>query len=365
MTKPKILVPRRTVLKGIAAGAAASTIATPAFAVPETVKIGLVGPKTGPLALFFEEMSYAVEHALKATNNSIKINGTVHPLEIITKDSQSNPNRASEVAQDLILKDKVHIVSTFATPETVNPVADQCELNGMPCVSNDDPIESFFFGRHGDPKKGFEWTYNFFFTGSGLLKTLMAGWARLPSNKTIGVLWANDDDGRIFAQVMTPEMKKAGFTVVDPGRFDLPANNFSPEIDAFKSNKAELIFAVIPGPDFTVFFNQAAQQGFKPKVIGAGKVDEFPEGVYPYGERAANFMTEVWWSKYHPYSSGLTNQSSIDFAEEYEKTANKQSSMALGFRHSLLEVAIDALKRTQKLDSPESIRDALRDTDYK
>jgi branched-chain amino acid transport system substrate-binding protein len=76
-------------------------------------------------------------------------------------------------------------------------------------------------------------------------------------------------------------------------------------------------------------------------------------------------MTEVWWSKYHPYSSGLTNQSSIDFAEEYEKTANKQSSMALGFRHSLLEVAIDALKRTQKLDSPESIRDALRDTDYK
>lgn len=360
----KILVPRRAVLKGIAAGAAATTIARPAFAVPETIKIGLVGPKTGPLALFFEEMSWAVQHALKVTDNSIKINGTVHPLEIITKDSQSNPNRAAEVAQDLILKDKVHIVSTFATPETVNPVADQCELNGMPCVSNDDPIESFFFGRHGDPKKGFEWTYNFFFTGSGILGTLMGGWARLPTNKTIGVLWANDDDGRIFAQVMTPEMIKAGFKVVDPGRFDLPANNFSPEIDAFKSNGVELVFAVIPGPDFTVFFNQAAQQGFKPKVVSAGKVDEFPQGVYPYGDRAINFLTEVWWSRHHPYSSGLSKQSSAELADQYENEANQQASMGLGFRHSLLEVAIDALKRTQKLDDPGSIRDALRDTDY-
>ncbi len=131
---------RRTVLKGLATGAAA-TIARPAFAVPETVKIGLVGPKTGQLALFYEEMSFAIGHALKSMNNSIKINGTVHPLEIVVKDSQSSPNRASEVAQELILKDQVHIVTAFATPETVNPVSDQCELNGMPCVTNDAPLE--------------------------------------------------------------------------------------------------------------------------------------------------------------------------------------------------------------------------------
>ena len=39
--------------------------------------------------------------------------------------------------------------------------------------------------------------------------------------------------------------------------------------------------------------------------------------------------------------------------------------MALGFRHSLIEVAVDTLKRSQKIDDPESIRDALRATDYK
>ncbi len=364
MAKQSLLVPRRTVLKGLAAGTAAATIARPAFAVPETVKIGLVGPATGPLALFNVEMSYAVELAKKVLNNSIKINGTVHPLEFVFKDSQSNPNRAAEVAQDLILRDKVHLVTTHATPETVNPVADQCEINGMPCLSNDDPLESFFFGRKGDPKKGFEWTYNFSFSGGGVQRAVMASWQRVATNKTVGVLWANDDDGRIFAQVMTPVLGEAGFKVIDPGRFDLPANNFTPEIDAFKSANAELAFAVIPGTDFTVYFNQAAQQGFQPKVVTAGKVDEFPEGVYPYGDRAINFTTEVTWSKFHPYSSGLTGQSSMEYAEQYEKANNRQASMGNGFRHSLTEVAIDTLKRTQKLDDPASIRDALRDTNY-
>ena len=364
MVQSPRLILRRSVLRQLAAGTAAATIARPAFSAPQTVKIGLVAPQTGPLALFNEEMAWALEHARKVLNNSIKINGTVHPLQFIVKDSQSNPNRAAEVAQDLIFKDKVHLVTTFATPETVNPVADQCELNGMPCVSTDDPLESYFFGRHGDLKKGFEWTCNFFFSGGGLLHAQMAGWSRISSNKILGVLWANDDDGRTFAKVMPPELAANGFKVIDPGRFDLPANNFSPEIAVFKAANVELVSTVIPSADFTVFLNQAAQQGLKLKTVTAGKVAEFPQGVYPYGDRAINMLIEVWWSKFHPYASGLIGQSSMEYATEYEKSTDKQASMGLGFRHSLIEVAIDTLKRSQKLDDPASIRDALRATDY-
>jgi branched-chain amino acid transport system substrate-binding protein len=361
-------VSRRKVLKGAAISglAAASTPALfrPAIAVPETVKIGLVGPRTGFLALFYEEMSWAIEHAKKSTGNSITINGTKHPLEIVAKDSQSNPNRASSVTQELILSDKVHIVTAFATPETVNPVSDQCEINGMPCVSNDDPLESYFFGRKGDPKKGFEWTYNFFFNGASAIGVNLKTWARVKTNKKLGVMWANDDDGRVFEHVMPPVINGAGFTIIDPGRFDLPVSDCTPEITKFKSEGAEIVFTVIPGPNFTVFWNQCAQQGFKPKVVTAGKVSEFPQGMYPFGDRAINMVTEVWWSRFHPYSSSLTKQSSAELADAYEKDTNQQASMGLGFRHSLLEVPIAALKMTQKLDDPASIRDAVRDNAF-
>ena len=33
----------------------------------------------------------------------------------------------------------------------------------------------------------------------------MARLVKVPTNKILGVLWANDDDGRIFAKVMPPE----------------------------------------------------------------------------------------------------------------------------------------------------------------
>jgi branched-chain amino acid transport system substrate-binding protein len=361
-------VSRRKVLKGVTAtGLAAAAIPAvfrPAIAVPEKVKIGLVGPKTGALALFYEEMSWAIEHATKAMDNSITINGTKHPLEIVVKDSQSNPNRASQVTQELILNDRVHIVTAFATPETVNPVADQCEINGTPCVTNDDPLESYFFGRKGDPKKPFEWTYNFFFNGQQAIGSGLAVWSRVKTNRNLGVLWANDDDGRVFAQVMPPPIKEAGFNIIDPGRFDLPSSDYTPEISRFKSENVEIVFTVIPGPDFTIFWNQCAQQGFRPKIVAAGKVGEFPQGVYPYGVRAINFATEVWWSRFHPYSSSLTKQSSSELADAYENEAKQQASMGLGFRYSLLEVPIAALKLTQKLDDAASIRDAVRDNAF-
>ena len=86
-------------------------------------------------------MPWTLDQIKAATGGQIDVGGTKHPLEIIVRDSQSNPNRAAEVAKGLILQDKVDLVTTFATPETVNPVADQCEVSGVPCLSNDCPLE--------------------------------------------------------------------------------------------------------------------------------------------------------------------------------------------------------------------------------
>jgi branched-chain amino acid transport system substrate-binding protein len=356
---------RRQVLQGIGASAVALTVGRPAFAVPQTIKIGLVQPQTGPLAFFSEQMPFVLGQIKKATGGSIKINGTNHPYEVIIKDSQSNPNRAAEVAQDLILNDKVNLVTAYATPETVNPVADQCELNAVPCVSNDAPLEPYFFGRKGDPKKGFEWTYHFFFNADNLSDTYVAFWKRISTDKVAGGLWPNDSDGVPFSHLFTAKLTAAGYKTVDPGRFDLPSGNYNTQIAAFKSAGVEIACGVLPPPEFTAFWQAAAQQGFRPKAVSIAKATEFAPTVIPLGDRGQGLSVEVWWSPFHPYSSGLTGMSSKELGDSYEAAANKQWSMSLGFRHSLFEVAFDALKRTQTLDKAESIRDAVRDTNYK
>ena len=89
--------------KLIAAGA--GFIAAPAILrhahAQEVFKIGKVGPVTGPIAGFGEATSWTIAQ-LKDVMAKLPVQ-----VEIIEKDSQSNPNRAAEVATELIEKDGV------------------------------------------------------------------------------------------------------------------------------------------------------------------------------------------------------------------------------------------------------------------
>lgn len=89
----------------------------------------------------------------------------------------------------------------------------------------------------------------------------------------------------------------------------------------------------------------------------------FPAAVEALGERAAGLSTEVWWSQHHPFKSGLTGQTAQEFCDAYTEASGKQWTQPIGFKHANLEVAIDVLKRTKKLE-PAAIRDAIVATDY-
>jgi len=145
---------RRQALKALGGGAAAAVgmLYAPWVHANTTIKIGYVAPQTGPLAVFAEPDPWTLSEMKKLLANGLKAGGKTYAVEIIYKDSQSNSNRAAEVTADLITKDQVDIVVAGCTPETTNPVADQCELNGVPCVTNDTPWQPHFFGRGGDPK---------------------------------------------------------------------------------------------------------------------------------------------------------------------------------------------------------------------
>lgn len=358
---------RRRVIQTMAAtgATAAMGLRAPAIAATDTIKIGFVVPQTGPLAFFSEHVPFVLEQVKKTFGSQIAAAGGKVPFEIIVKDSQSSAGRASEVAGELILKDRVAVLLATSTPETTNPVADQAELNGVPCITTDTPWEPHFFGRHGDPKTGFKWTNHFFF-GAGQLTTTYAGiWGRFNTNKRIGALWPNDGDGNAVSGLFPKAFEAAGFTVVDPGRFDMPVGSFAAQIAAFKSKDVEIINGVMPPPEFATFWAEAGQQGFKPKVVSVGKATEFPPAIAPLGERAMGLTVPVFWSPDFPYVSGMTGQSARELAKEYEAASGRQWSMTLGFKHALFEVVFDVLRRVADPRSPDSIRDAIRQTKYK
>ncbi|RQS60971.1 ABC transporter substrate-binding protein [Burkholderia sp. Bp8963] len=330
-----------------------------------TLKIGYVSPQTGPLAPFGEADRFTIQQMQAALKNGIAIGGKTFPVSILVKDSQSNPNRAGEVASDLILKDKVDIMLVSGTPETANPVCDACELNETPCVSTVVPWQPWFFGRKGDPKKGFRFTYHFFWGLEDVIAVYTGMWQAVQTNKAVGGLFPNDGDGNAWGDPklgFPPVLAQKGFTLKDPGRFQSMTQDFSAQIAAFRQANTQIVTGVVIPPDAKNFLVQARQQGFRPKVISIGKALLFPTSIEALGDLGNGLSTEVWWSPSHPFKSSLTGQPARALADAYEQSTGKQWTQPIGFAHALFEIAVDALKRAKDLDSNESVRDAIAAT---
>ncbi|HEU5018430.1 MAG TPA: ABC transporter substrate-binding protein [Pseudolabrys sp.] len=353
----KTSISRRAMVKaGMGAIAAPAILrVAPALGASDTIRVGHVSPKTGPLAGFGEADAFILDQVRGILKKGIAAGGKTYNVEIVSKDSQSSASRASEVASDLILGDKVHLIIASAAPDTTNPVADQAEVNEVPCITTNCPWQPYFFGRQGDPKKGFTWTYHFFWGLEDVIASYLPMWAEVPTNKVVGGLFPNDADGNAWGDPqhgLPPALIKAGYKLHDPGRYQVMNNDFTSQISAFKAAGAEMVVGNMIPPDFATFWSQAAQQGFHPKIVTIGKALLFPSAVQSLGARGDGLSSEIWWTPNFPFKSGLTGQSARQLTDAYVKATSRPWTQPIGYQHALFEVAVDVLKRAKNpLDS--------------
>jgi branched-chain amino acid transport system substrate-binding protein len=361
---PILPVTRRRVIQAGSALAASAALGMPAIAADKPFKIGYVSPQTGPLAPFGEADSFVLATVREQFKGGIAIGGKTVPVEITVKDSQSNPNRAAEVAADLI-NAQVDLMLVASTPETTNPVSDQCEVNEVPCVSTVAPWQPWFFARGGKPETGFKYTYHFFWGLEDVIAVFTNMWGQVPTDKIVGGLFPNDGDGNAWGDKklgFPPVLDQKGYKLIDPGRFQNLSDNFSAQINAFKQGKVEIVTGVVIPPDWTTFWTQANQQGFKPKIASVGKALLFPSAIEALGANGQNLSSEVWWSPSHPFKSSLTGQSAKQLADAYTAATKKQWTQPIGFAHALFEIAADVMKRSRGQGQRGATLDAVRQT---
>jgi branched-chain amino acid transport system substrate-binding protein len=348
------MVSRRTFVTAAAAGTAGLLVTPASRAVAETadvIKIGFISPRSGPLGSFGESDPYVLGVARKALANGLIVGGKKHGVEIIDRDSQSDPARASQLAKALINSDNIDFMLTTSTPEVVNPVSDACEAAGVPCLSTQLPWESWFFGRGAKPGDAspFKWTYHFAFGVTEVANVYINMWnGPVQTNKRVGVMYPNDADGNAIRAHLVPMLEKAGFTIFDPGGYEDGTTDYSSQIAKYKEANVQIFTGAPIAPDFATFWRQAAQMGFAKtiKIQSIAKTGLFPSQIESLGSLAYNIATLCYWHPTFPYKSPLTGGTSQDLADGYEKSTGKQWIQQLGSTQSLLDAGTEALKAT-------------------
>ena len=359
------MLTRRKLLKSSAATGltlAAGGLAAPAIAQGARIRVGYVTPQSGPLAAFAEADRFILD-GFAATDAGAN-------FEMIVKDSQSNPNRAAEVAQELIVDDGVDLMLVASTPETTNPVTTTCENEEVPCISTVAPWQPWFIGQQGNPGDPGSWeefyyAYHFFWGLEDVIAVFTNMWAQLDTNKSVGALFPNDGDGNAWGDPnvgFPPVLAEQGYTLTDPGRYQNLTDDFSAQINAFKAANAEIVTGVVIPPDFTTFWTQAKQQGFTPKAASIGKAILFPQAVEALGDAGHNLSSEVWWSPSHPFASSLNGMSAGELAAGFTAATGRQWTQPIGFVHALFEVAANAMSRVSDSGDPDEVSEAIAAT---
>ena len=364
------LAPSRRDLVLGAAGAAVALAASrlPArAAAARSIKIGYISPHSGVMGAAIATDGFMLDQVRAALKSGLVVGEDTYEVQILDRDTQSDPKRAAELAKSLIAQDQVDLVLSTFTPETVNPVADVCEAAGVPCITNACPWEAFYFGRGAKPGEPspFKWTYHFCFGVAQLAQSYLSAWALIPTNKKVAVMFPNDPDGNAMRAAIIPMLQKGGYTVIDPGPYEDGTADFSAQVELFKKEQCEIYNSAPIPPDFPVFWRQAALAGWTKTVkichpIKAGLV---PAEIVPMGSLGHRIVTMNAWHRCWPYKSLLTGQTCEELAAAYEKATGAQWLQGLGGSHALFEVGLEALKASAAPNDKSAVAKAVAKLD--
>jgi len=275
----------RAILLGAAVGVAMAT--GPAWAA--TVKVGVIGPFSGPFATAGQTFKQAVEvyqamHGDSAGGNKI---------EFVYKDlDQANPAQSKALAQELIVKEKVqYLAGFFFTPDAlaVAPLMDEAKV---PCVIFNAATSAITEKSPLYVRTSFTLWQATVPLAQHVYKTGVRKVVTAVSDYGPGI------DGEAAFKTT---FEKAGGQVVDSIRMPLKSTDFAPFMQRIRDSGAEAIYAFLPAGPTTLAFTKAfADNGLKDKIkfFGPGDITQEPD-LPALGDAAVGITTAFHYSRAH------------------------------------------------------------------
>lgn len=270
--------------------AAASICAfLPGLAAAQSVKVGIVGPFSGPFAHYGALFKAGAEAYVESQGG--KLAGK--SVEFIYRDTGGpNPGQTKNLVQELIVKDKVDFLGGFVfTPNAfaAAPLAQQSQT----------PMVVFNAATSSVTEKS-EYIIRTSYT-LWQVTVPMAQWAAKNNIKKVVTAVTDYGPGIDAETAWKSEFTKQGGTVVESIRMPIATTDFAPFIQRIKASGAQAVYTFLPGGPPNLGFvksyneNGLAKAGIQ--FLGTAETDE--NDLQKFGDSALGLTTAFHYSAAH------------------------------------------------------------------
>jgi len=242
------------------------------------------------------------------------------------------------------------------------------QTGGVPCLATNDPWESWYAGLGGNPTqptRTFQYCTLFFFGLKQFQGCFVPMWNRMPSSsKNVACQYPNDADGNAFRAGFIPLVNAAGYNAVDGGAYTDGTTDFTSMITKFKNADCQYLSNCPLPPDFNVFWRQASQQGWRPKLATVAKVLLFPADTVALGPLVSNIATDSWWGPYMPNKSSLDGTSASALVSAFQAQTGRAWVQGIGSTYALFEIAKEVFSSVSDPHDPPEVASALHRVNY-
>ncbi len=317
----------------------------------DTIKIGVVGPRTGGAAATGTAFEEGIALALDKINADKGLLGK--KVEVVFEDTAGDPAKAASGIEKLITKDKVVMVLGESHSSAALAEIDVANRQKVPFIIAE--------AWHDDiTKKNYPYVFRAGPCNSGVVNDSIIGFVKEYGFKKVAIFAENTDWGLGIKDLAEKALKDAGIpfeTVLTERK----GQDHYAELNKVKKFKPDLILAFVYGVGVHYLLAQAGEMGIVPTeallLEGAGPPslwDTFWQNVGEYGN------LELFVSRMH--EKVMLTPVAKEFDAAYRKKFNKApSDYKSRSIYDVLLVAADAVKRAGSTDSDKLVK-ALQGT---
>jgi branched-chain amino acid transport system substrate-binding protein len=318
----------------------------------ETIKIGVVGPRTGTAAATGTAFEEGIALALDKIGGAGGLMGK--KVEVVFEDTAGDPAKAASGIEKLITKDKVVIVLGESHSSSALAEIDVANRNKVPFIIAE--------AWHDDiTKKNYPYVFRAGPCNSGVVNDSIMGFVKQYGFKQVAIFAENTDWGMGIKDLAEKGLKAAGveFMTIDT---ETKSQDHYAELNKVKKFKPDLILAFVYGFGVHYLIAQAGEVGIVPSqallLEGAGPPSLWPEfwkTVGKYGN------LELFVSRMHEkvLLTPVAKEFDAAYRKKFGKAPTDYKSRSI---YDVLLIAADGIKRAGSTDSDKLVK-SLEDSE--